>query len=242
MATASKKTTPAETAAKAKGKTLDVNAAEKKLADQKAAEKKTQAEAAAKSKAAAADAVAKAKAEAKAKLDKERADKKAADEKSKAEKAKAREAEKEAANKEKGAKAAAAKAEQDKALGEIAKLQEAVDAAATKLADAKSKLNDAKRAARLPVAGTGSTASLRARAGSYVKDSEHKTEGGNVSVHCGDATAQKLLGKTLDECYTIAAGISEESEEDLRAKYEHLNVGMQRMNLGNKIRGVLNAK
>lgn len=83
---------------------------------------------------------------------------------------------------------------------------------------------------------------LRQYAPGYVHDSEHKTAAGNPSVHCGDEVAKKLLGKSLDECYKIAAKVVEESEADLRKKYGHLNLGMQRMNLGNKMRGVINAK
>ena len=73
----------------------------------------------------------------------------------------------------------------------------------------------------------------------YVKDSEHKTAGGNVSIHCNDAVANKLLGKTLDQCYAIAAKAIKEDEKVLRAKYKHLNVGMQRMSLGNRMRGAM---
>lgn len=71
----------------------------------------------------------------------------------------------------------------------------------------------------------------------YVKDTEHKTAGGNASIHCGDDVAKKLLGKDIDECYKIAAKTINEPEKALRAKYAHLNVGMQRMNLGNRMRG-----
>lgn len=85
-------------------------------------------------------------------------------------------------------------------------------------------------------------AALKEYAPNYTKDSEHKTVSGNVSVHCGDAVAKKFLGKSLDEIYPIVAKATEENEKDLRKKYAHLNVGMQRMNLGNKLRGVLNAK
>jgi len=70
----------------------------------------------------------------------------------------------------------------------------------------------------------------------YTKDKEHKTAGGNVSVHCGDAVAVKLRGKSIDEVFAIAAKVLGEPEKELRAKYKHLNVGMQRMNLGNRMR------
>lgn len=91
-------------------------------------------------------------------------------------------------------------------------------------------------------------AALKEYAPKYVKDKEHKTASGNVSVHCGDEAAKKLLGKSLDDTYAIVGKVvekatdGEESEKSLRKKYAHLNVGMQRMNLGNRLRGIMNAK
>lgn len=82
----------------------------------------------------------------------------------------------------------------------------------------------------------------KAKSGAYQKDKEHKTAAGNPSIHCGDDVAKKLLGQSLDDCYAIAAKVCEMAEKELRAKYAHLNVGMQRMNLGNKMRGILHAK
>jgi len=52
----------------------------------------------------------------------------------------------------------------------------------------------------------------------------------------GDEAAVMLRGKSLDETYTAAARFLRVPENDLRTKYEHLNPGQQRMNLGNKIR------
>lgn len=51
-----------------------------------------------------------------------------------------------------------------------------------------------------------------------------------------DEVAMSLQGLTLDEVYAIAAPALGSSEADLRAKYGHLNPGMQRMNLGNRMR------
>lgn len=65
--------------------------------------------------------------------------------------------------------------------------------------------------------------------------------GGNSSLDNGDEVAKLLRGKSLDEVYTIVAKHTEEAEKQLRSNYKHLNVGMQRMNLGNKLRGALNA-
>lgn len=51
-----------------------------------------------------------------------------------------------------------------------------------------------------------------------------------------DELALALQGLTLDEVYAIAAPALGSSEEELRTKYGHLNPGMQRMNLGNRMR------
>jgi colicin import membrane protein len=54
--------------------------------------------------------------------------------------------------------------------------------------------------------------------------------------------AAALDGFTIDETYTVASKFCEISEKELRDKYGHLNVGMQRMNLGNRIRGEVNKR
>ncbi len=63
-----------------------------------------------------------------------------------------------------------------------------------------------------------------------------KTANGNTSLNCGDATAKALAGLELDDVYKKAAKATGIPEKALRAKYAHLNVGMQRMNLGNRMR------
>lgn len=77
---------------------------------------------------------------------------------------------------------------------------------------------------------------------------DSKTSGGNKAVDNGDAVANKLLGKSLNEVYELAVPVLnkglEEGEKEwtvgtLKAKYKHLNVGMQRMNIGNRMRAVL---
>lgn len=70
----------------------------------------------------------------------------------------------------------------------------------------------------------------------YVKA---KAPGGGTSLNNGDAVAEKLQGKDLDEVYTIAAKALKCEVKELKAKYGKLNVGMQRMNLGNRLRKVL---
>lgn len=66
-----------------------------------------------------------------------------------------------------------------------------------------------------------------------------KAPGGGTSYHNGDPVAEKLAGKSLDEVYAQAAKTLKVDEKELRAKYKHLNPGMQRMSLGNRMRSVL---
>lgn len=70
----------------------------------------------------------------------------------------------------------------------------------------------------------------------YVKA---KSASGAVSRHNGDVVASALEGLTIDEVFSLAAEVTEQEESMLREKYSHLNVGQQRMNLGNRIRGVV---
>lgn len=56
------------------------------------------------------------------------------------------------------------------------------------------------------------------------------------ALDCGDEVAAKLRALDIDEVYDFAARLCKVSEKGLRDKYDHLNVGMQRMNLGNMIR------
>ena len=95
----------------------------------------------------------------------------------------------------------------------------------------------ARKAAMVESTGR-STDALRQKAPTYVHDKEKRTAGGHVSVHNGDEIAQKLIGKDLDQVYTMAARTLKEDEVELRKKYKHLNIGMQRMNLGNRMRAV----
>lgn len=89
---------------------------------------------------------------------------------------------------------------------------------------------------------TKSTDALRQAAAHYVHDKEHKTAGGHVSVNNGDKVANMLLGKSLEEVYKIASEHLGDTQKDLKEKYGHLNVGMIRMNLGNRLRAVLMPK
>ncbi len=64
----------------------------------------------------------------------------------------------------------------------------------------------------------------------------HKTAAGNVAYDNGDEVAAKLRGMTMDEVYAYAAKKLDETERSIKDKYKHLNAGMIRMNIGNKLR------
>ena len=73
----------------------------------------------------------------------------------------------------------------------------------------------------------------------YVRKVNGKTNvsaSGNATMDNGDALAKKLRGAELDDVYAEASKVLGESQAALRAKYAHLNPGMQRMNLGNRMR------
>ena len=65
-----------------------------------------------------------------------------------------------------------------------------------------------------------------------------KSASGKKTQHNNDVVAQALDGATLDEIIKPAAEALECTQKELRTKYEHLNPGMQRMNIGNRLRGV----
>lgn len=74
----------------------------------------------------------------------------------------------------------------------------------------------------------------------YVSDT--KTPTGRRTIDCADDVAAKLRGLPIDEVYELAAQELGMDVVVLKATYGHLNVGMQRMNLGNRIRGAAAAK
>ena len=63
-----------------------------------------------------------------------------------------------------------------------------------------------------------------------------KTEDGAVRIDNGDAVATALRARNLEEIYEIAATVLGTTVDALKGAYRHLNPGMQRMNLGNRIR------
>lgn len=56
---------------------------------------------------------------------------------------------------------------------------------------------------------------------------------GRKSLSNGDAVAKALEGRPLDDLYSIALRVL---EMDLRPRYDRLNPGAQRMNIGNRFR------
>lgn len=66
-----------------------------------------------------------------------------------------------------------------------------------------------------------------------------RSASGAKSQHNGTPVALALEGATLDETYELASDILDTPVKELQEKYGHLNVGQQRMNLGNRIRGAI---
>ena len=64
---------------------------------------------------------------------------------------------------------------------------------------------------------------------------------GKRTKRADDPVAAALDGFTLDETYGVASRMTDITQKDLKEKYGHLNVGMQIMNLRNRIRGAVNA-
>ena len=63
---------------------------------------------------------------------------------------------------------------------------------------------------------------------------------GRKSLDNGDDLAVKLRGMKLDELFKLASKELGVTQKELHEKYDRLNPGMQRMNLGNRIRGAAN--
>lgn len=63
-------------------------------------------------------------------------------------------------------------------------------------------------------------------------------KGANGSFRSQDAVAEKLDGLHLEEVYSLASSELGVPVDELKAKYGHLNNGLQRMSLGGRIRGL----
>lgn len=87
----------------------------------------------------------------------------------------------------------------------------------------------------------------------YTRYTKHdvKSPSGRKALDISDAAADLLRGQDISDCYFIVAKhIAAASggkrandvdviEKELTAKYQHLNIGMQRMNLGNRLRKLM---
>lgn len=88
--------------------------------------------------------------------------------------------------------------------------------------------------------GDADTRLIKADLTKYVRTAGIKTPSGRASIDSNDSVAVKLRGMDLGEVYNLAASlIPPNTVASLRDQYGHLNPGMQRMNLGNRIRGAL---
>lgn len=74
------------------------------------------------------------------------------------------------------------------------------------------------------------------------KQHEIKTPSGRHVIDVDDPIAKQLRGKDLNEVYELAAKKLDTSSGSLKNKYKHLNLGMQRMVLGNMLRANGKAK
>lgn len=71
----------------------------------------------------------------------------------------------------------------------------------------------------------------------YVTSDEVKTASGRKAIDVNDEVATSLRGTDLADVYRQASAATGQTQKSLHEKYDHLNPGMQRMNLGNLIRG-----
>lgn len=67
-----------------------------------------------------------------------------------------------------------------------------------------------------------------------------KLDGGKVVIDSGDDVAVALRELDLPDIYNVAAKELGIAKDQLIESYKHLNKGMQRMTLGNRIRGIRN--
>jgi colicin import membrane protein len=84
--------------------------------------------------------------------------------------------------------------------------------------------------------------SLKERRKKYTSQRVGKGRDARITIDCNDNIAEKLRGMHIEEVYSAAASELGVSAKSLKQKYGHLNLGMQRMNLGNRIRGSVNKR
>ena len=66
-----------------------------------------------------------------------------------------------------------------------------------------------------------------------------RTASGTASLNNGDQVATALDGLTMDEVFQVADKLI--PDNDFKTRYKKLNPGMQRMNIGNRLRGFCRA-
>lgn len=69
---------------------------------------------------------------------------------------------------------------------------------------------------------------------------DSRSASGSKTKHNGDPVATALAGATLEEVYDLTAEATEIEKAELQEKYKARNDGMQRMILGNRLRGIVN--
>lgn len=75
--------------------------------------------------------------------------------------------------------------------------------------------------------------------GCYQEHRTVRTASGRPATDKGDEVASILRGMSLDQVMRLTAPILGTTPEALEMRYAHLNPGMQRMNIGNRIRKLL---
>lgn len=89
---------------------------------------------------------------------------------------------------------------------------------------------DAQQNAQDEAAAKGKSVVAKHYRAKYIVDKDNTNASGRESVHNGDVVAAMLTGLSLEQLYMVAASLG------ISGDYAHLNNGMQRMNVGNRIR------
>ena len=116
-----------------------------------------------------------------------------------------------------------------------------------KAAKAAKKPNKAKaekpaKKAKAAVEGVITSGQLTYDPNKYVRHDEAKTPSGSKVRDIDDEVASALRDAgDLDKQFSIVAKTLNVTAKSLKEQYAHLNPGMQRMTLGNKLRGALRA-
>lgn len=105
-----------------------------------------------------------------------------------------------------------------------------------KISKSKAKAAPKGKKAKLKATGKGPQVLREYVEKGIYKVRDEKTAGGNPSIDCGDKTASALRGKPLRDVYDLVSKKTNLSVPSLKKRFGHLNLGMQRMNLGNVLR------